>query len=149
MVKRFTKRDAGRNICRFGVKHSSGRVSKATFDQKRRYLLQLRSLVAAPPYLATRPIMPAQRPADTMSVAYAPIGVAACIVHNESRGDPLAQNGQYKGIAQWSPEAWARHGGLRYARSPRGASYQQQLMVLSSGLSRYGCRDWCQWDGCG
>lgn len=79
----------------------------------------------------------------------APAGTASCIVQHESHGDPTATNGQYGGIAQWSPEAWQRMGGTRYAASPTQASYTQQVQVLSYGLSHYGCHDWCPYDGCG
>jgi hypothetical protein len=41
VVKKFGKRAPGRNICRYGVLHSTGRVSDATFSQKKRYLLDL------------------------------------------------------------------------------------------------------------
>lgn len=74
--------------------------------------------------------------------------LARCIIRSESGGNPLAQNGQYKGIAQWSPEAWRRHGGLRYASTPHGATYAEQVQVLKMGLARYGCRDWCPFDPC-
>jgi hypothetical protein len=88
-------------------------------------------------------------PANTASPHYAPSGLASCIVAHESHGNPTATNGQYGGIAQWSAEAWARMGGTRYAPYPQAASYQDQLRVLSDGLSRFGCRDWCPYDGCG
>lgn len=71
-----------------------------------------------------------------------------CIMKHESTYNPLAQNGQYKGLAQWSPEAWARHGGLKYASTPHGASYWEQVQVLANGLRMYGCRDWCPFDPC-
>ena len=74
--------------------------------------------------------------------------LARCIVHYESRGNPHAQNGQYHGIAQWSPEAWRRHGGHRYARDPLYASWGQQWRILLRALRIYGCRDWCPFDPC-
>jgi len=74
--------------------------------------------------------------------------LARCIVHYESRGNPRAVNGQYHGIAQWSPEAWRRHGGRRYSRDPLFASYGQQWRVLVGALRRFGCRDWCPFDPC-
>lgn len=148
VVHKHGKRAPGRNICRFGVKLSNGKVTDATYGQKKRYLFALRRLNGTMPYLATRAVAPAQRPAGTLTAAYAPSGLASCIVHHESGGDPTAVNGIYTGIAQWSPEAWARMGGHRYAPSPLGASYQEQLQVLSDGLSHYGCRDWCPYDPC-
>lgn len=85
-------------------------------------------------------ILAAQRPVITP--------LMDCIMKHESTYNPLAQNGQYKGLAQWSPEAWARHGGLRYASTPHGASYWEQVQVLANGLRMYGCRDWCPFDPC-
>jgi hypothetical protein len=148
VIKTQGKRAPGRNICRFGVKLSNGKVIDANYSQKKRYLLQLRKLIASRAYLSVRAAPPAQPPAGTLSARYAPSGLAACIVRSESGGNPRAVNGQYSGIAQWSPEAWARMGGTRYASSPTGASYQEQLTVLNDGLSKYGCRDWCPYDPC-
>jgi Transglycosylase-like domain len=71
-----------------------------------------------------------------------------CIMKHESTYNPLAQNGQYKGLAQWSPEAWARHGGLKFGPTPHHASYWEQVQVLANGLRVYGCRDWCPFDPC-
>lgn len=57
--------------------------------------------------------------------------LVACIIHYESGGNPDAVNGQYEGLGQWSPTAWANDGGLRYASSPLGASYSEQVAVLN------------------
>lgn len=148
VIARHGGRAPGRNICRLGIRHSTGRVEDATYAQKRRYLTQLRKLVEPMPFLSVRAGSPFQRPAGTATASYAPAGLAACIVHHESGGDPGAANGQYSGIAQWSPEAWGRMGGTRFASSPTGATYQQQLQVLNDGLARFGCRDWCPYDPC-
>ncbi len=151
VVKKHGKRAPGRNICRFGVQSKfNAKWSKpATVKQKAVYVRALRALNAPPPaFLAKTAALPALAPAGTLSARYAPSGLASCIVRHESGGNPLATNGQYHGIAQWSPEAWARHGGRRFAADPHGASYQEQLQVLSNGLARYGCRDWCPFDGC-
>jgi hypothetical protein len=75
-------------------------------------------------------------------------GLASCIVHYESGGNPRAVNGIYGGIAQWSPEAWSRMGGTRFASTPTNATYAQQVQVLMDGLARFGCRDWCPFDPC-
>jgi hypothetical protein len=83
-----------------------------------------------------------------MRSIYKPVGLAACIVHHESGGNPRASNGSHWGIGQWTIEAWTRHGGRRFAPHPFGATYQEQLIVLSQGLARYGCRDWCPFDPC-
>jgi hypothetical protein len=113
-----------------------------------RYFEQLRVLIHPRPYLSTTAGMPTRPPAGTESPHYAATGLASCIVSHESGGNPTITNGQYGGIAQWSPEAWGRMGGHRYAPSPTQASYQDQLQVLSDGLKKYGCRDWCPYDGC-
>ena len=148
VVKKHGKRAPGRNICRFGVKHSNGRVVPATYRQKKRYLLQLRALNGSSAYLSVNAVPPRQNPAGTLSAGYAPSGLASCIVKRESGGNPQASNGSHWGIAQWTVEAWQRHGGGRYAPTPLGATYREQLQVLSDGLSKYGCRDWCPFDGC-
>lgn len=130
----------GRNICRTG---------NPTTHEKAVYVRDLKRLSSpAPPYLTKVAGPPKVGPADTMTPHYRPVGTAACIVKNESGGNPDAQNGQYEGIAQWSQEAWERHGGLKYAPTPLAATYKQQLFVLSRGLTKFGCRDWCQFDPC-
>lgn len=72
--------------------------------------------------------------------------LARCIARVESTNNPQAANGIHTGLGQWSPEAWQRHGGLRFASTPRGATFDQQLIVIEQGLAKYGCRDWCPFD---
>lgn len=145
VIKKHGSRAPGRNICRFGIRGGK----KATTSQKARYIRQLRLLLDPKPYMSTNAGRPYMPPAGTASPHYAPSGLASCIVSHESGGDPGASNGSHTGIAQWTQEAWLRHGGGRFASSPTGASYQEQLQVLSNGLAKYGCRDWCPFDGCG
>jgi hypothetical protein len=143
------KRAPGRDICRWGVKTKHG-THFPKLGQRARYLRALRVLVTPPKpaYLARIAVPPPQPPAGTLTAGVAPTGQAACIVARESGGNPQATNGQYHGIAQWSHEAWIRHGGGRYASDPLGATKQQQLQVLGSALSRYGSGDWSPYDGC-
>lgn len=148
VIAKHNKRAPGRNICRYGVRHSDGTIVPAKYSQKKRYLFQLRVLTNPVPYLNVSAVPPSQLPAGTLSASYSPSGLAACIVRVESGGNPTADNGTHQGIAQWSPEAWERHGGKQYASTPAGATYQQQLQVLSNGLARYGCADWCPFDPC-
>ncbi len=74
--------------------------------------------------------------------------LASCIIQRESGGDPHAVNGQYEGIAQWSPSSWAGGGGLRYASTPLGASYGQQVRVLNYMLAHGQAGQWRPYDGC-
>lgn len=106
--------------------------------------------------LATAAAAVAFTPAADVAPADASVmPLARCIVRKESTtpryprgGDPRAVNGSHEGIAQWSPEAWGRHGGRRFAGRPLTASAGQQWQVLLSALRRFGCRDWCPFDGC-
>lgn len=73
--------------------------------------------------------------------------LARCIARVESTNNPQAnRDGVHKGLGQWTAEAWARHGGLRFASSPLGATYDEQLIVIEQGLQGWGCRDWCPFD---
>lgn len=137
------KRAPGRNIRRHGVKRPGHHSHRATAREIAKSIRSLR--VLRMPYLV--PSAPSIPPAGIASAA--PSGLAGCIVSRESGGDPGAANGEHLGIAQWSPIIWARDGGLAYASSPTGATYQEQLVVLSNGLSHYGCGDWCPYDNCG
>lgn len=148
VIQRHGKRAPGRNICRYGVVAKKG-ARQANIKERWRYLLELQHLIApAPAYLSRAAGPPRQPPAGTLSSSYSPTGLAACIVSRESGGNPRATNGQYHGIAQWSPTIWARDGGLRYAGDPVNATYQQQLQVLSYGLALHGGGDWRPYDGC-
>jgi Transglycosylase-like domain len=75
-------------------------------------------------------------------------GLAGCIIQHESGGNPQARNGQYEGLGQWSPAAWAQDGGTRYAPSPSGASAAQQEAVLDSEGAAGMRQQQGQYDGC-
>jgi hypothetical protein len=148
VVKQHGKRAPGLNICRHGVRHSDGTYTKATTAQKARYIRAMRRLIAPAPYLSLRAVPPGQPPAGTLSARASPRGLAACIVAAESGGNPQASNGTHFGIGQWDMETWRAHGGTRFASSPLGATYDQQLQVLNDALVKYGCRSWCPYDPC-
>lgn len=152
VIKRYGVQAAGRDIVKYGVVFVTADHREAARRPKlrelRAYSSQLRRLVAPAVYYRTTAVAPSQAPAGTLTAAHQPTGLAGCIVQAESGGDPTAVNGQYHGIAQWSAEAWARHGGHKYASDPLGATYDQQVEILANGLSKFGCRDWCPFDPC-
>lgn len=148
VVHKHGARAAGRNIRRYGVVKGS-KTRRATRQELLASIAVLRRILHPPVYLhVSRVGPPSNPPSGAYTANYAPSGVAACIVSRESGGDPNATNGQYHGIAQWSPEAWRRMGGRKYASDPVNASYQEQLQVLSDGIREYGTRDWSAYDGC-
>ena len=73
--------------------------------------------------------------------------LASCIIQRESGGNPQAVNGQYTGLAQWSPSSWAGGGGTRYSSTPLGASYSEQVTVLNDMLPSQASQ-WTPYDGC-
>lgn len=148
VIKHHGKRAPGRNICRQGIRRHDGSTYDASTRQKARYIRAMRRLLLDANYLNYSAGPPPVPPAGTMTARASPVGLAACIVRSESGGNPNANNGSHFGIAQWTIEAWLRHGGGRFASSPLGATYQEQLQVLDEGLSRFGCRDWCPFDPC-
>lgn len=75
-------------------------------------------------------------------------GLEGCIIEHESGGNPQAANGQYEGLGQWSPAAWAEDGGTQYAPSPSGASAAQQEAVLNSEGAAGMQQQQGQYDGC-
>ena len=119
VVKKFGKRAPGRNVCRYGVKHSNGKVTPAKHSQKKRYLFALRRLNTPPVtrYVKTVAVPPRQAPAGTMSQATRYSGggnysIPASIVHCESGGSYSAVNpssGAY-GAYQILPSTAAAHG---------------------------------------
>jgi hypothetical protein len=149
VVHRFNKRAPGRNIDRWGVVDHHGNVRHATFHELAKSIRTMKGMLHPPVYTRVSRVGPPPiPPSGSLTPRLAPSGLASCIVSRESGGDPTASNGSHTGIAQWSPEAWSRMGGHRYAPTPTGASYQEQLVILSDGLARYGCQDWCPFDGC-
>jgi hypothetical protein len=107
VVKKHGKRAPGRNICRLGVRHSGGSTTKATVNQKRRYLSQLRLLnvaaAAVPPHLA---------PAGAMTARGTPSTNSMVNPQCESGGNPQAVSpAGYWGKYQFDRQTWTRFGG--------------------------------------
>ncbi len=75
-------------------------------------------------------------------------GLEACVIQHESGGNPQATNGQYEGLGQWSPPAWAQDGGTQYAPTPLGASAAEQEAVLNSEGAAGMEQQQGQYDGC-
>lgn len=73
--------------------------------------------------------------------------LARCIIERESGGNPQAVNGQYEGIAQWSPSSWIGGGGGRFAPTPLGATYAEQVIILNDMLPAQ-AGQWTPYDGC-
>jgi hypothetical protein len=145
VVRMHGKPAAGRNIINRGYKAKGKPARPATKHEKAKSLRQLRRL--AHPWTIVVPVPPAQPPSAVMATS-STSSLAQCIIRVESGGNTQARNGQYTGIAQWSPTIWARDGGLRYASSPTGASFEEQVAVLNYGLAHHGCGDWCPYDPC-
>lgn len=72
----------------------------------------------------------------------------ACIIRNESGGDPNAVNGQYKGIGQWSPWSWSHYSHGKYGPSPLDATYAEQEKVLRGEGEAGMIEQQGQYDGC-
>lgn len=145
VIHKLGKRAPGRDIVRWGMA-SRGKSRDATRAEIQHYVNTLRNLLAPPPVVtATR----AYRSAAVSAPAGPPAGgLASCIISRESGGNPSASNGQYTGIAQWSPSSWAGGGGTKYAPSPTAATYSQQLAVLNSMLASGQSSQWTPYDGC-
>lgn len=128
-------RAPGRNIVKNGFDNRHG----ATDSQVVASLDVLHRMLAPPPVVAV---------SSAATSTGASSGLAACIISHESGGDTQATNGQYTGIAQWSPSSWAGGGGTKYAASPTSATYGQQVAVLNSMLANGQSGQWTPYDGC-
>lgn len=76
-----------------------------------------------------------------------------CIEWRESTSTPRhlrpwAENGPQYGIAQWDENAWIEDKGLRYARTPLGATGVQQEAVLVWSIAHGLSGEWSPYDGC-
>jgi hypothetical protein len=116
VIKQHGERAPGRNICRYGVKHSNGKVRPAKYEQKKRYLFQLRALVRPPLYAGVRATLPRQLPAGTKTAKVVewrgtsnPNVNPSC----ESGGNPqvVSPDGRYWGWYQFDYSTWVAHGG--------------------------------------
>lgn len=76
-------------------------------------------------------------------------GYAACIIQAESGGNPQAVNGRYMGIGQWEQSRWLSDGGGRYAPTPLGATYSQQVAILNGEGAAGMHQQQGQYDHCG
>lgn len=147
----FGHRAPGRQIVKWGFDSHH----KATDAEVVTSLAVLGRMLAPPPAPAPAQAVqtsqnisqPSSAP-QTSSNAGAGSGLAACIIQRESGGNPQATSGQYTGIAQWSPSAWAQDGGTQYAPTPTGASAAQQMAVLNSALAAGQSGQWTPYDQC-
>jgi hypothetical protein len=149
VVKKHGKRAPGRNIVRDGVRTKRGSRPARRADVATSIEVLRRMLVPAPPPAAGPTMASSGLQSQASGSATSPSsGLAACIIQRESGGNTQATNGQYGGIAQWSPDAWRRHGGTQYAPTPQGASYSQQVSVLTHALANGRASEWRPYDGC-
>jgi hypothetical protein len=136
-------RCAGRNIRKYGVRYSSGRVERATFDQVDRSLDQLRRITApAPVYLETSAGPPAQDPSGVQTATTrAPSGgILAKIRGCESGGDYSTDTGNgFHGAYQFDQGTWESVGGTG---NPANASPEEQDRRAAALLAQRGTAPW-------
>lgn len=140
--KKHGDRAAGRNICRFGVKHSNGDVVEATRGQKVRYYKHLKALLT--PYTAAGKAR--QRPARVAKPVYV-YSIPTYIVMCESRGNWRAVNtsnpNRPAGAYQIITSTWLAYGGGAYAPTADAAAPWQQSIVAariaSGGYGQWEC----------
>lgn len=141
VAQKFGHRAPGRDIVKWGL--TSQR--KASDKRVAASLVVLKRMLAPPPAVVTS----TSSSGTVESTSAAPSsGLASCIIQAESGGDTQATNGQYSGIAQWSPSSWAGGGGTAYASSPTGATYSQQVQVLNNMLADGQSGQWTPYDPC-
>jgi hypothetical protein len=130
VIKKFGTRAPGRNICRFGVVHSNGKISEATFPQKKRYLFALRKMNT--PYttllVAGSPRVP---PAGTSTPRAG--GALASIRACESGGNYQTNTGNgFYGAYQFDQSTWRAAGGTG---TPNTASPAEQDRVAAGWIA--------------
>lgn len=151
----FGKRTPGRNIVRDGTVRgaaSDSDVAKSIVVLKRMFVRPAPAPVPPPSMVGTSAgaLTTAATGPNMQGVAPppAPSGLEQCIIQHESGGNSQAVNGQYEGIGQWSPSAWAEDGGTKYASSPLSASAAQQEAVLRAEGAATMEQQQGQYDGC-
>jgi hypothetical protein len=136
VVKKFGKRAPGRNICRYGVKHSNGKVRPAKYSQKKRYLFALRRLNTNLPMMYAG--SPKVAPAATATPRAG--GHLAAIRACESGGNYSTNTGNgFYGAYQFDMSTWASVGGTG---NPANASPAEQDKRAAILYSRRGAQPW-------
>ncbi len=144
VIKMHGKRAPGRNICRFGVKLSNGKVLHATRGQKSRYSNALYSLTTPPQYntLVRTAVLPKNPPAGTLSpsVGTPAGGTLAKIRACESGGNYSTDTGNgFRGAYQFTDSTWASVGGSGNAAN---ASPHEQDIRAAALYAREGASPW-------
>jgi soluble lytic murein transglycosylase-like protein len=147
----FGHRAPGRDIVRFGLAPSG---APASAQRIKASLGVLQRMLAPRPTYRVAPtrhwVAPVHRYTPTRST---PTGgesaLVRCIVARESSGNPRAVNASgHMGLGQWAESTWLAQGGGRYAATPLGASYGEQLAVIESAVAHGGASAWTPYDGC-
>lgn len=141
VASKFGHRAPGRQILRWGF--APGRP--ATDAEVVASLAVLQRMLAPPP---APPTPTSGSSVGTGGSTASSSNLETCVIQHESGGNPNAVSGQYRGIGQWSPYAWAQDGGTQYASSPTGASYAQQKAVLDGEGDKGMRQQQGQYDGC-
>lgn len=148
VVKKFTVRKAGRDICKYGMLitkgERKGETRPTTYKERDRYRDTLKRLLAPPPALLARTaVPPAQAPAGTYSASVAAPagGTLDAIARCESGGNPRAvdSSGTYRGKYQFDMQTWASVGG---SGDPAAASEAEQDRRAAMLYARSGSSPW-------
>lgn len=134
-------RAPGRNIRKWGVETSSGKVRKARISELRQSTLRLKSMTAPAPQPVASPASASSTPSassatDNTTAASAQQNTSssgipsnlASIAQCESGGNPnaVSPDGQYHGLYQMSQETYSNYGGRG---SVSGASVAEQTRI--------------------
>jgi hypothetical protein len=140
VIHQHGKRAPGRNICRQGVRLSTGKVISSSVGQRARYLTQLRRLANV--YMS--PVPPRQPPGGAYSAAVAgapPASVAQC----ESGGNPSTNTGNgFYGKWQFTLQTWQAMGGTGLPSNASEAEQDYRAARLWAGGAGRG-----NWPVCG
>lgn len=75
-----------------------------------------------------------------------------CVVWAESTDNYQAVNGNHEGLGQWDHATWIADGGGRFAYSPLGATYNQQLIIIEDVVAGRvpgeNATQWTNYDPC-
>lgn len=142
---RLGTRAPGRNIDRYGLSHGAltdARLVRSTGVLRRMLAPAPAAALSTPSIPSSSSVIAAAGGSSSMD------GLAQCVERAESGGDATATNGQYHGVGQWSPSAWAQDGGTRYGPDPLDATKAQQEAVLGSESDATLEQQQGQYDGC-
>lgn len=153
------KKKVGPNIRRRGVRmdqpqkfsqnHRVLRWREPSHKEYKRQTQRLNGLCPYVPPVRHTVQTSVQRTAAPATVSSGNESLVQCIISSESGGNPTVVNSSgHAGVGQWALGTWVADGGTRYAPTPTGATYDQQVSIIREQVAAGHAGQWTNYDPC-